>query len=77
MIRLTRTDYIRYLVIAPKAEAHRIVELFSAGPSSTSGVWPETGPGEVFGRDDMVTYVLVVHANDAEAIARVEGLVKG
>jgi hypothetical protein len=77
MISLRRTDFARFRVVVSKRERERVVSLFSAGPSSTSGVCCESGAGDIMGHDDLETYVLVVHADDAESIERVEGLVKG
>jgi hypothetical protein len=76
MIRFKRTTWHRYEVECTKDEQPALSETFSAGSNSTHGVWPMSGPGEVRGRPELVTYVLRVNAADTESVRRVEGMVK-
>jgi hypothetical protein len=76
MIRIKKTTWHRYEVTCTRDEQLALSETFSAGSNSTHGVWPMSGPGEVRGRDDLVTYVLRVNAADVESVRRIEGLVK-
>jgi hypothetical protein len=76
MIRIRRTILHEYHVECTREHQSAVTETFSAGSNSINGVWCKAGAGEVKGSPELISYVLVVHASDAESVRRVERLVR-
>jgi hypothetical protein len=75
VISVKRQVYHRYTVECTTDCRSYVTELFSAGAYPTKGVWCEASDGEVKGHPELISYVLVVNAEDTESVRRVERLV--
>jgi hypothetical protein len=76
VISVKRQIFHRYVVTCTTDCRSDVTELFSAGAYPSRGVWCEASDGEVKGHPELISYVLIVNAEDTESVRRVERLVR-